>query len=383
MRLSAILASFLVMTVLWALPAEAAGWNRACLLIEGERYVDVYNSSGSRITQWWTGIEVDINGLHRNGMLVHVRRVDSNVFGYVSRGALYQREACDYFVRPERNHPPVATPTPRPTPRPTPLPTSTPCPDSSEPTHPLDPVNPSQPEPEVSPEPLVPSSGDVGDPFGCEQRGERKQDKETCNRDALLRLAQNGHHSLGYDGARVQMFQYVDAKVDENGRRYVESVYSPDLEFTVGSSGMPRDGVNTEHTFPQTYLKRYPTYSTSKADIHHLFPCEIGINSERGSLPFTECSGGGLEEGRACNVGRDGFEPPDGHKGRVALAVFYVSVRYGIPVDNAQERVLRDWVRRFPPTSDDLERDRRVKEVQGNSNPFVQHPEWTNLISDF
>jgi endonuclease I len=48
-----------------------------------------------------------------------------------------------------------------------------------------------------------------------------------------------------------------------------------------------------------------------------------------------------------------------------------------------QENMLRKWHRDDPV--DDVERARNdlIHRVQGNRNPFVDHPEWVDKISDF
>src|SRR5690606_30052777 len=79
--------------------------------------------------------------------------------------------------------------------------------------------------------------------------------------------------SLGYHKAREFLFQVVDAQKRDDGTKFVECVYSHQI-FRIVTSGIPNGGVNTEHTFPQSRLKRYPRFEESKADLYHLFPTE-------------------------------------------------------------------------------------------------------------
>ena len=175
------------------------------------------------------------------------------------------------------------------------------------------------------------------------------------------------------------MFQKVDVYLNEEGERVVKCVYSSDT-FSVGE-GIPRNGVNTEHTWPQTFLRKAGTIGEGKSDLYHLFPTEMKINGMRGSFPFRECNHNQASEGTLCHG--DGFEPPEGHKGVVARAMFYMSVLYSMKIDNGQERTLREWANSNPVELSEVERAQKIKSVQGNRNPFIDHPEWIELVSDF
>ena len=111
----------------------------------------------------------------------------------------------------------------------------------------------------------------------------------------------------------------------------------------------------------------------------HLFPAVSTVNSKRGSRPFGDCEGNG-DEWKVCG---NGFEPPHVHKGTIARAMFYVSVAYDLPIDTKQEETLRSWSRQYPVTNAERVRAHRVYQIQGNRNPFVDHPEWIDLIIDF
>jgi deoxyribonuclease-1 len=63
--------------------------------------------------------------------------------------------------------------------------------------------------------------------------------------------------------------------------------------------------------------------------------------------------------------------------------MFYIATTYSLPIDNAEESVLRKWNKEHPVTENELERATRITEVQGNHNPFIAHPRWADLILDF
>ncbi|MFZ9519946.1 MAG: endonuclease I family protein [Silvanigrellaceae bacterium] len=208
-----------------------------------------------------------------------------------------------------------------------------------------------------------------------------KSSDQSCIRETLRTYAQSEKKTLTYSGAREAMFQKVDVYLDEKGTRVVKSCYSPEI-FEVGHS-IPKNGVNTEHTWPQTFLKRSGRFEEARADIYHLFPSEIQINGLRGSLPFRECGHESNVEGAICENSSRGFEPPEDHKGVVARAMFYISVLYSLPIDQGQEKTLREWASSHPVSNTEVQRADKIQSVQGNRNPFIDHPEWIDIVSDF
>lgn len=222
---------------------------------------------------------------------------------------------------------------------------------------------------------LLPVHFAAAQPVSCQTHD------SNCFKRELNELANLNKENHSYHRARELLFQLVDARRDDRGFKFVECVYSHKI-FRYATPGIPDNGVNTEHTFPQSRLKRYPRFDESKSDLYHLFPTEIGINSMRGNLPFAELDSG-ERTGDSLRLNGQGFEPPEEHKGRVARAIFYISTTYNIPVENREEEVLRDWNKQFPVDDYEAERSDRVKEAQGNENPFVLDPELVDRIKDF
>mgnify|MGYP001617509883 CR=1 FL=1 len=176
---------------------------------------------------------------------------------------------------------------------------------------------------------------------------------------------------VDYTQARKLMFGQID-----NHDGDVECVYT-------GRKGqytsIPNDrDMNCEHTWPQSH----GATGVAKSDIHHLFPTDSKANSTRGSLPFGNVQNPTWEEGGSKCDG-DVFEVRLAHRGNVARAIFYFAVRYGKSVDQAEEATLREWTKEDPV--DDAERARcnSIENAQHNRNPFIDHPEFVDLISDF
>ena len=204
------------------------------------------------------------------------------------------------------------------------------------------------------------------------------------------------HTVLGYDGARKVLFGRIHIKKNDKGY-YIEDVYCKKI-FTsgnanVGPNAIPSNNkINCEHTWPQSKFSRSFDKETQKSDIHHLYPTDSHANSVRGNFNFAEISheNGSLEN---CSASRSGssttsggddyFEPPMEHKGNVARALFYFSVRYKMPINADEEEVLRRWHALDPVDADEIQRNEIVFETQRNRNPFIDMPELANYIKNF
>ena len=156
--------------------------------------------------------------------------------------------------------------------------------------------------------------------------------------------------SLGYKGARKVLFGTLHLQQDKEGY-YVKDVYCNKKvrsgKSRIGPGQIPSHSViNCEHTWPQSKFSRRFPKGLQKSDLHHLYPTDSFANSVRGNYNFDEVNG--LSVSDDCTAshteGHGGnFEPPREHKGNVARALFYFSVRYNISIHHAQEELLRKW----------------------------------------
>ncbi|WP_100914729.1 endonuclease [Pseudoalteromonas spongiae] len=176
-----------------------------------------------------------------------------------------------------------------------------------------------------------------------------------------------------------------------------------------GSYNSEADCYNREHSFPKSWFggKVEPMNS----DIHHIFATDGYVNAKRGSYPFGEVSSASFVSNNgsklgsaASSTGYNGtvFEPIDEFKGDFARAYFYMATRYQNVIGSWQgnsssandvlngttNQVFENWVvalllkwHNNDPVSQ-LERDRNqaAYDYQGNRNPFVDHPEFVDMI---
>ncbi|MEG0471950.1 MAG: endonuclease [Solibacillus sp.] len=151
---------------------------------------------------------------------------------------------------------------------------------------------------------------------------------------------------------------------------------------------------NREHV----WAKSHGNFGTSKGpgtDIHHLRPTDVQVNSARGNLDFD--NGGSAVKGcDGCFKKSNSWEPPDRVKGDVARILFYMATRYetGDRVDlelndklnngsapyHGKLSILLEWHVFDPVDEFESNRNEVIFKWQGNRNPFIDHPEWVELI---
>ncbi|HEX8385740.1 MAG TPA: endonuclease [Rubricoccaceae bacterium] len=168
-----------------------------------------------------------------------------------------------------------------------------------------------------------------------------------------------------------------------------------DPSTDVGNGFSPTGNtINQEHTFPQSQLNGGGS-ALSEDDLHNLFPTQVGVNADRGNLPFAEIDdalttrwyrGGppytqttvpasNIDEYSELVAGSR-FEPREDHQGNVARAMFYVETMYPEETTDAflppQMRTLYAWHYGDPISQADQDRSARVAPFQSSKdNPFV------------
>ena len=76
-------------------------------------------------------------------------------------------------------------------------------------------------------------------------------------------------------------------------------------------------------------------------------------------------------------------EPTAGARGNLARAYLYMSFRYRIPIQEKLEDKLRLWHFEDPPDKAENGRNALIELIQGNRNPFIDHPEIVERVQDF
>ncbi len=217
------------------------------------------------------------------------------------------------------------------------------------------------------------------------------------------------HNSVSYSGL---WSAYADTDIDpEDG--YIWDMYSENpsgadpYNFTYGSNQCGNYSgesscYNREHSFPKSWFNdASPMYT----DIFHVVPTDGYVNGRRGNYPFGEVGSASWTSLNGCKLGSSSisgysgtvFEPIDEFKGDFARIYFYMATRYedvlyswsSPMLDGSTDQVYEDWALEMlidwhnndPVSQKEIDRNNEIySNVQGNRNPFVDHPEYVNAI---
>ncbi len=156
------------------------------------------------------------------------------------------------------------------------------------------------------------------------------------------------------------------------------------------------DDWNREHVWAKSHGD-FGTTMGAGTDLHHLRPTDVTVNSSRGNKDFDN---GGYAHGEAFGnySDSDSWEPRDEVKGDVARMLFYMAVRYegdsgeldlelnnivnnGSAPYHGKLSVLLQWHQEDPVDAFEIRRNDIIfEQYQGNRNPFIDHPEYAELI---
>ncbi len=192
---------------------------------------------------------------------------------------------------------------------------------------------------------------------------------------------------ISYDDLKT-LYKTSDADPDKSGNILLiyGSVNTTDNSEKRQRSRSYSGSWNREHVYAKS--KGTPNLGTSGpgSDGHHLRPADISLNSERGSLSFTD--GAGATAGKT----NGGWFPGDEWKGDVARILMYMYVRYGnqcLPKNITSgpstyssdfPDVLLKWNIEDPVSAFEVQRNNVTASWQGNRNPFIDNPYLATVI---
>lgn len=167
---------------------------------------------------------------------------------------------------------------------------------------------------------------------------------------------------------------------------------------------------NREHTFPKSWFNN--TSSQMYSDAFHVMPCDKKVNGLRGNLAYgivgtaTYTSGNGTKFGNCVAPGYpyslQVCEPADEFKGDIARNYFYMATCYedqigswqnndvdaNTVLDGTSNKVFETWFLNMlitwhlndPVSQKEINRNNAIYAVQGNRNPYIDHPEFVCQI---
>ncbi|MDH6252322.1 endonuclease I [Chryseobacterium sp. H1D6B] len=244
----------------------------------------------------------------------------------------------------------------------------------------------------------------------------------------LYQIISTGALDLGYGSGTGGLWTtYATSDVDNyyenNGTlldMYSEKPNGPDsYEYGIGqvSAGGNQCGngsnhenscYNREHSLPKTYFGGINATPMAN-DAHFVIPTDYYVNSKRADYPYGETSSptwtstNGTKLG-ACNFPGYGgtiLEPINEFKGDIARMQLYFITRYenrlasfsqyqtaSSPLDGSTNRgfqqwyinLMLKWAAQDPVSQREIDRNNAIYARQQNRNPFIDHPEWVNMI---
>lgn len=123
-------------------------------------------------------------------------------------------------------------------------------------------------------------------------------------------------------------------------------------------------------------------FTRMEADMHNLYPAWQDVDVARRNSKFGLIDG---EDWRYddCDFERhlDVTEPRPIARGNIARSIFYMHNQYGLPIEKKMLEDLKRWNREDPPSSQEILRNNRIEELQGNRNPYIDNPALAEQIS--
>ena len=206
-------------------------------------------------------------------------------------------------------------------------------------------------------------------------------------KSALNNIIDN-HTELSYSGVWNAL---KDTDEDPDNSDNVILLYTG---WSVSDSGYPI--WNREHTWAKSHGD-FGTSAPCGTDVHHLRPTDLQVNNDRGNLDF-DYSDNPYSTIPGCFYDSNSWEPRDEVKGDVARMIFYMATRYEgesgeldlVVVDEVNTypnpehgklSALLEWNILDPPSDfEETRNDRIYENWQGNRNPFIDHPEFVDMI---
>lgn len=203
-----------------------------------------------------------------------------------------------------------------------------------------------------------------------------------------------GHVDFSYNQSRY-IINYTDADTanPENVILfYLQESRDADLYGTGG------DYINREHVWAKSH-GNFVDIRPMDSDAHNLRPADASVNEDRGNKDFDNIQPSGAQhpEATGCWYTSSAWEPGPATKGQVARILFYMATRYegGDPeidlelIDayssyplpqHGKLSTLIEWNNQYPPSDFERRRNERLFQIQQNRNPFVDNPDFANLI---
>lgn len=196
---------------------------------------------------------------------------------------------------------------------------------------------------------------------------------------------------------------------------YTDKPSGTECEFTFGSPYQDKGSsgtvecqrYNREHAFPQSW---FASAEPMRSDMFIVYPTDKKVNGMRGNFPYgvvtspTYTSLNGTKLGPNTYLTQytgSAFEPINEYKGDLARSTFYVATAYENNIaawksnsnandvlDSTSYKCFDDWYLKLlyqwhladPVSPKEIDRNNDIYMMQGNRNPYIDHPEYVALV---
>lgn len=204
------------------------------------------------------------------------------------------------------------------------------------------------------------------------------------------------HTVIPYASYKNTVLSSLELQDTTAGRTFVQCTYSGERKIVEIPFDWNKAGYSREHTFAHSWMPSYPADNPpfpEFSDLHNLFPTNLEkANTVRNNFPLGEVTGKVLYTYLEGKLGHDGpqivYEPRDSHKGNAARAMMYMSIAYNNQNNNnwrfpnvQSQDIIKKWHFQDPPDNYEIARQEYIYWLQGNRNPFIDHPEYACFIN--
>jgi deoxyribonuclease I len=169
------------------------------------------------------------------------------------------------------------------------------------------------------------------------------------------------------------------------------------VEVKKGGKFIKSPGLNIEHIYPANWMLKHAgcgdmnrtqcqasgnvAFNHMEADLHNLYPSTSFANGKRSNHTFDiikkenwvfeDCD---FEFHKDKDTKKKTVEPRPQARGNIARAIMYMHWAYGLPVEVSLRKRLMEWNTDDPVSDREKWRNKRIKKIQGNRNPFIDDP---------
>ena len=153
--------------------------------------------------------------------------------------------------------------------------------------------------------------------------------------------------------------------------------------------------IDTDYLYPLRTMARHlkcasvracagnPQFQLMASDLHNMYPALKAVIRDRRNSLFGTVPGHDYKfENCTYKTTFQETEPPDFAKGNIARAILYMHTQYGLPIPGRQD-LMREWNKTDPVDAAERQRNDAIDKLQGNRNPYIDHPDKIEALYKF